>query len=445
MEILIDLTNKLSPRFKEASFAVANSLHRAGYEAFLVGGSVRDLLLNRPLADLDFTTNAVPKEIMRVFPKTIPIGIEYGTVLVIYKKMPIEVTTYRTDSEYHDHRRPSHVNFGKDLKQDVLRRDFTVNGMAYDLRNKILVDMVGGLKDIKKKKIRTIGNAGLRFREDGLRMIRACRFTAVFKFSLSMQTKKAVKKSRSSVQNIARERFYDEWKKVSKGRGQHTFWKLLYKLNIFDIFMGHILFFKDRKRRKSFFFLLKSFSPLNMGMYLAYFFEFEYFFENKGHRRREDIKKIIKDVGGELRFPSQEIRIAGDYIDSPLFSLLKYKNWNPIRVFPLAYLIASIEEKELESHVHFFLAVSRTKIKKKKDIKKLEESLKRNIKVIKLKGLPISKKHLKINGHDLSRVGYKKEEIGRELKKLHKIIIRKPSFNKREILMQLANKHSQIQ
>ena len=442
MEISIDLTNKLSPKLREASFFIVNSLDRTGYEAYLVGGSVRDLLLDRLLVDLDFASNATPEEIMKVFPRTVPVGIEFGTVLVLYRKIPIEITTYRTDLEYRDHRRPSQVIFGKDLKEDVLRRDFTVNGMAYDLKNKILIDVVGGLKDIKKKKIQTIGNASLRFKEDGLRPIRACRFAASLKFLLSAQTRKAAKRSRPSIQNVARERFYDEWKKVSKGKEQHIFWELLYRLGILTIFMDNISFFDDRKKRKLFLYFLKNFPPLSMGMYLAYLFEFEYFFAAKSTKKREDIKKKIKDVGRELRFSSQEIRQAASYIDSPLFSLLKYKKWFPIRMFPLAYLAASIEKKELKHHVYFFLAVSRTKIKKKKNIKKLENSLKVNIKAIDQKRLPLLKKEMKINGHDLSGIGYKKAEIGRELERLHKIIIRNPSLNKREFLMQLAYKHS---
>ena len=281
MEISIDLTDQLDPEIKEISFSVTDFLNKAGFKAYLVGGSVRDLILQKTLTDLDFTTDATPQEVMKIFPKTVPVGVEFGTVLVLYKKMSIEITTYRTDSEYHDHRRPSKVKFGKNLKEDVLRRDFTINGMAYDLKKKILIDEVGGLKDIRRRKIQTIGRAELRFQEDGLRPIRACRFAAVLGFTLTEQTMRAARRSVSSVKEIARERFYDEWRKVSKSDTQYVFWKLLYELDILEIFMENVSFFKHANKRKSFSDLLKNFPPLNMGMYLAYFFEFEYFFKTK--------------------------------------------------------------------------------------------------------------------------------------------------------------------
>ena len=444
MELSIDLTKKLDPKVKEASYSVTDSLNKAGFEAYLVGGSVRDLILEKKLTDLDFTTDATPQEVMKIFPRTVPVGIKFGTVLVLYKKIPIEVTTYRTDLEYYDHRRPSKVKFGKNLKEDVLRRDFTMNGMAYDLKKKILIDEVGGLKDIRKKNIQTIGQAELRFKEDGLRPIRACRFAAVLGFTLTGQARRAARRSVSSVKGIARERFYDEWRKVkvSKSATQYVFWKLLYEMDILEIFMDNVSFFKHANRRKSFFNLLSNFPPRNMGMYLAFFFEFEYFFKTKNTQvERKNSKKVVKSAGKNLRFPFHETKKGISYLNSPLFSLLEYKKWLPIKMFPLAYLVASIEEDELEDHIYFFLAIQTSKIPDKKDIKELKESLKMNVEKIREKGLLISKKKLKINGHDLGKMGYEKAEIGRELEKLHKIIIRHPSMNHTNVLIHLAGKH----
>ena len=141
-----------------------------------------------------------------------------------------------------------------------------------------------------------------------------------------------------------------------------------------------------------------------------------------------------------MRFPFQETKRAIHYLNSPLFSLLEYKKWLPIRMFPLAYLITSIEKEELEAHVYFFLAIHTSKIPDK-EIKKLRESLRMSVEEIQDRGLLISRKNLKINGHDLNKMGYEKAEIGRELEKLHKIIIRHPSMNHTEILIRLANKH----
>ena len=131
------------------------------------------MLLGKKCSDLDFTTDATPQKIMEIFPHNVPVGIEFGTVLVLYGKIKAEVTTYRADLDYQDGRHPNKIIFGKTLKEDVLRRDFTINGMAYDIEQKILFDYVGGLDDLKKKNIRTIGSSIKRFREDGLRPIRA--------------------------------------------------------------------------------------------------------------------------------------------------------------------------------------------------------------------------------------------------------------------------------
>ena len=441
MEISIDLTGQLNPILKEAALFVTDTLNKAGFEAYLVGGSVRDLVLKKTLTDLDFTTDATPREVMKIFPSTVPVGVEFGTVLVLYKKTPIEVTTYRTDLEYHDHRRPSQVQFGKNLKEDVPRRDFTINGMAYHLKKKVLIDEVGGLKDIEKQKIQTIGQAALRFKEDGLRPIRACRFAAILGFTLTGQTRKAAQRSASSVQEIARERFYDEWRKVSKAHSQYIFWKLLYELGLLRIFMGNASFFRNAGKRKSFFNLLQNFPPLDMGMYLAYFFEFEYFFKTKNPQiERENLQRVVKSAGQNLRFPFHETRTAIRYLNSPLFSLPGYEKWLPVRIFPLAYLVNSIEREELEAHIYFFLAIHTSKIPDE-DIKELKASLKTSVEEIHKRGLLIPQKSLKINGRDLGKMGYEKAEIGQELGRLHKIIIRHPFMNHADILIRLAKKH----
>lgn len=167
----------------QAAFTVIEQLEEAGFEAVVVGGAVRDAILHRPAHDVDVATNALPQEVKTVFNRTVDIGIQHGTVLVIVPEGPVEVTTYRTDGEYTDHRRPEEVHFVRSLKEDLQRRDFTMNAIAMR-KDGSFVDFYGGQRDIKAGVIRAVGEAKVRFAEDALRMLRAVRFSAQLGFRL---------------------------------------------------------------------------------------------------------------------------------------------------------------------------------------------------------------------------------------------------------------------
>ena len=154
---------------------IIQTLEAAGYEAYAVGGCVRDSVLGRIPADWDITTSALPEQVKELFHRTIDTGIEHGTVTVMMDKEGFEVTTYRIDGEYRDHRHPEQVNFTGELKEDLRRRDFTINAMAYNDRCG-MVDAFGGIEDLKHGVIRCVGVAGERFEEDALRILRAVRF-----------------------------------------------------------------------------------------------------------------------------------------------------------------------------------------------------------------------------------------------------------------------------
>lgn len=175
----------------QAAFTVIEQLEEAGFEAVVVGGAVRDAILNRPAHDVDVATNALPQEVKTVFNRTVDIGIQHGTVLVIVPEGPVEVTTYRTDGEYTDHRRPEEVHFVRSLKEDLQRRDFTMNAIAMR-RDGSFVDFYGGQRDIEASVIRAVGEAKVRFAEDALRMLRAVRFSAQLGFSIEAATLQAM-------------------------------------------------------------------------------------------------------------------------------------------------------------------------------------------------------------------------------------------------------------
>ncbi len=193
---------------------ICNILLNNGFECYLVGGSVRDLILQIPVYDYDFATNARPEQVMKLFKKVVPTGIKHGTVTVLMRYAQYEITTYRSDGNYTDGRHPDSVAFSDSLKEDVERRDFTINGLAYDVNNRVIIDYVGGMGDIEKKIIKTIGDPLQRFSEDGLRPYRACRLAAKLHFSINKKTLEAIPQMLDVASKISVERVRDEIKKM---------------------------------------------------------------------------------------------------------------------------------------------------------------------------------------------------------------------------------------
>jgi len=200
---------------------ILNTLTRAGFEAYFVGGCVRDTLLGRRVHDWDITTSANPEEIMALFPKTVPTGIKHGTVLVIDGEKSYEVTTFRTDGAYCDSRHPDAVTFVKNLAEDLSRRDFTVNAMAMDKEGNI-TDLFGGQEDLKNKLLRTVGDAKLRFQEDALRIFRLFRFSAQLGFAIDPDARMAAEALASLCQNLSVERIREELEKTLLSHAPQT-------------------------------------------------------------------------------------------------------------------------------------------------------------------------------------------------------------------------------
>ncbi len=196
---------------------VLSQLEKAGYEAWCVGGCVRDLHLGRVPGDWDVTTSALPEETMRLFGDcALPTGLKHGTVTVKSAGRPIEVTTYRKDGDYLDHRRPESVSFTTSLEEDLMRRDFTVNAMAMDLREQVR-DPYGGLVDLKAGLLRCVGDAEQRFEEDALRILRGLRFSACLGFAVQPETAAAIHKKKDLLRQIAVERIWAELAKLLTG------------------------------------------------------------------------------------------------------------------------------------------------------------------------------------------------------------------------------------
>ncbi|TQR15366.1 CCA tRNA nucleotidyltransferase [Psychrobacillus soli] len=214
----------MKTRWPEA-YKVIETLENAGFEAYVVGGAVRDFTRNMHANDVDVTTNATPNEVKQLFPHTIDVGIEHGTVLVVLKET-IEVTTFRSEATYSDFRRPDAVTFVRSLQEDLQRRDFTMNAMALTKTDE-LIDYFGGREDIEKKLIRAVGDPSKRFAEDALRMLRAVRFSAQLNYSLHADTMEAIQSLHHLIAHVSMERVKVELEKIWKsdfvGNGMNLF------------------------------------------------------------------------------------------------------------------------------------------------------------------------------------------------------------------------------
>ncbi len=201
-----------NPQFELAS-RICEKLQSKGYQALFAGGCVRDFLLHRHPNDFDVATNATPDQVEALFPKTVAVGKNFGVIVVVEGGIQVEVATFRKDGPYQDGRRPTSVHFAQ-AEEDAQRRDFTVNGLFYDLKTNSVLDYVDGSVDLKNKQIRAIGEAKKRFEEDHLRLLRAVRFAAQLDFEIEAKTWSAIKDCRNLIQTVSGERIQDELTKL---------------------------------------------------------------------------------------------------------------------------------------------------------------------------------------------------------------------------------------
>jgi poly(A) polymerase len=224
---------------REKAIFVVQSLRQEGHEAYFAGGSVRDMLLGKAPQDYDITTSARPEDIQRIFTDTIPIGAQFGVILVLLDGHPFEVASFRHDGPYVDGRRPSHVRYGS-LEEDVRRRDFTINGMVYDPLDDRVIDLVEGRRDLDQRRIRAIGDPEQRFQEDRLRMIRAVRFAASLNFVIEDSTFAAVQRLAPTIVDIAAERRGDEITRILTEGGAQRGFELLDATGLLKVLLPEV-------------------------------------------------------------------------------------------------------------------------------------------------------------------------------------------------------------
>jgi len=216
--------------------SVLNQLTSEGHDSFLVGGSVRDAIMNRPVHDWDLATSATPVDVARLFPKTVLTGERFGTVTVVLPECSVEVTTFRTEGNYQDSRHPEEITFVSNIREDLSRRDFTINAMAESAEGE-LIDPFGGVEDIKNSIIKCVGGPNTRFSEDALRMFRALRFSAELGFSIEAETLQAIYAGAGAAKRISTERIRLELEKTLLSQRPEVAGEMI-KIGLLDRYMG---------------------------------------------------------------------------------------------------------------------------------------------------------------------------------------------------------------
>ena len=226
------IIKKLPQEFEQAR-PVMQQIEAAGFEAYFVGGSVRDTILNKPIHDVDIATSAYPEEIKQIFHRTVDTGIEHGTVMILDHGKGYETTTFRTESGYQDFRRPDEVTFVRSLQEDLQRRDFTINALAMK-EDGTVIDLFNGLKDLKAGMIRAVGTPQERFHEDALRMMRAIRFASQLDFKIEKKTLAGIQENAALLSKIAVERTRVELEKLLLGENPANGISALIETNLYE-------------------------------------------------------------------------------------------------------------------------------------------------------------------------------------------------------------------
>ena len=408
-----NLLKALPQKLQDIILEVCSIFEKNNYECYLVGGVVRDLFRGKESKDVDFTTNAPPHIVQKIFRKTIPTGIKHGTITVLINQEAFEITTYRSEGKYKDARRPDSITFRSSLLEDLSRRDFTINALAYDPLKKELVDAFNGLKDLAEKKICTIGKAEERFCEDGLRSIRACRFTASLEYTLEENTAKALEDVR--VQNrtsqVAIERFTEELWKGFSSRKVSAMIEHLEKTKLLFIFLPFLNAekFSQKENLKK----LDAIFPAKPSMRLAYW---QYLEKSKNEvidwNLWAKVLKLSKSVNRDLIYYSK-------YFSLP----------QTISSYSIRFFASEIKKNYNQKAEDFFQNLEN--FPEKQGMNKLLLASYRKY--------PLLITDLEINGEDLKQEGFQGKEIGEILYKLLDKVLRSPETNKKEKLLKLSS------
>lgn len=427
---------------------ILEKLHKAGFDAYVVGGAVRDLVMKKEPHDYDFTTNATPSEIKKVFRRTVDTGIAHGTVTVIENGIGYEVTTYRSENGYSDSRHPDSIKFVTSLNSDLERRDFTINAMCFKPNNDI-IDLFGGQEDINARLIRTVGEPKRRFSEDALRMMRAIRFAAVLGFEIEQNTAEAIRICAPLIKKVSKERVLGELNKTLLSDNP-SYIRLLHELNLMKYILPELdVCFSTPQRNK--------YHIYNVGEHIM-------------HATQSTPKNLIlrwsallHDVGKPVCMSTDQNGIIHFYghhkesaaIASNILRRLRMDNDSmreiitlienhDVRIEPSAPAVKRMLSK-VGDKLFVALLELQTADNKAKSPKYLAEKLQKIESVrsvyetIVAEGQPYTLADLVVNGRDLIKLGFKAgREIGDTLKILLGEVIISPELNTRDHLLTRA-------
>lgn len=414
---------------------------KAGFKLYVVGGAVRDFLLKKENHDLDFSTDAHPKDIIDICKvnklHVIFTGLDHGTLTIIFKSHHYEVTTFRADGDYLDNRHPDQVTFISSLEEDLKRRDFTINALAIDVKTNKFYDNHNGKKDLKNKIVRAIGEPRERFNEDALRMMRACRFCSQLDFQLEEESFKAIKELNENIKNISFERIRDEINKILESEKPSRGLRLLYQSNLLEHILPELkgldklqvtktqnlfdiaLDLVDKSA------LMKA--PLVVRI-SALFFDIAAT-PDKPYRREKDSSNLCDAILKKLKYSNEIRKISSHLIQHQHFSYTNDWSDGSVRRF-----VNKIGKENIRSLFQLIIAKDQVLTKKSKTI--YLEFLDR-IETLTTDGY-LSVNDLKVNGHDMMALGFKGKNIGDALNHLLEAVLDDPSLNQKDKLLELA-------
>lgn len=435
---------------------IIQTIEEAGFEAYAVGGCVRDSILGREPDDWDITTSAKPEDVKALFHHTIDTGIQHGTVTVLIKKVGYEVTTYRIDGEYEDSRHPKEVNFTSLLSEDLRRRDFTINAMAYNDKSGI-VDLFGGQDDLQKGIIRCVGEPKERFTEDALRIMRAVRFSAQLGYEIEDGTADAIKELAHTLERISVERIQVELVKLLVSAHPEYMLKL-YEMGLTKVFLPefdqmmetpqnnpHHLYSVGMHTIKAMQ-LVSNDKLLRLTMLLHDV--------GKPETRTTDEKGIDHFHGHPLEGSKmatkilRRLRFDNDTIDRVSLLVLYHDYGNAVSPTP-AFTRKFINKVRMKNFP-LLLEVKKADVLAQSDLLREEklsklEALRKSYEEVSEQGMCISLKFLAVTGRDLIAAGMQPgQELGRTLNDLLEVVLEDPEMNKKESLLELVKRWGYI-
>lgn len=405
---------------------IIDKIYDKGFEAFIVGGCVRDSILGIKPNDYDITTNAKPDEIINIFSnfKIIDNGIKHGTVGVIIENEVYEITTYRLEGEYENNRRPKSVEFTSDIVKDLKRRDFTINAIAYNDKLGI-IDKFDGIGDIKRRIVKTVGNPDERFNEDGLRLVRAIRFSSKLNFKIEDKTLKSIYKNAGIIKNISKERITEEFTKMILSDNPQDI-TLLYKTGIFRFIGIYSYMNKNRYKLLEEELRILKYYPKDLIVRMSML---EYIIKYK--------KIPSKSVVNTLIY-SKKIKNECEKLVSCMISDNKEVNSIDIKLLlnkvGLEIFMKALEIKRIYYNNLMINNTNKDNIEEIVCI--LDETVEKILEIEKNKEC-YQIKDLDINGKDIESLGYRGKDIGEKLNILLNKVIENPELNKKEVLMGL--------